>query len=74
MTSKYFHRDELPVVLNAQQVADFLGVSYPTALSHFKEKDFPRFSTNKRCYRVDRDLFFEWYDQRSAPGKNQAAD
>lgn len=52
--------DELPLVLNAKDVADILGISLTAAYRLFDRKDFPTIRTGMRRKLVSRDAFFDW--------------
>lgn len=56
--------DELPLVLNAEDLSRFLGVSKGTCYSMLKRKDFPTIRIGKRLL-VSKDKFLEWLDKNS---------
>lgn len=67
-TSKYQTYDELPLVLNAKNLADVLGIAIASAYELMHEKDFPAFRVGSRLL-VDREKFIAWVDKKS--GDNQ---
>lgn len=52
--------DELPLVLNAKDVADILGISLTATYRLFDREDFPTIRTGMRRKLVSRDAFFDW--------------
>lgn len=58
-------RDNLPLVLNAQTVAEILGVSLAVAYRFFDREDFPTIRVGVRRKLVSRDAFFEWLDHQA---------
>lgn len=56
---KYKNYDELPLVLNAKEVAKVLGLSLAGTYELMREKDFPAKRIGKRII-VPRDEFLEW--------------
>ena len=56
--------DELPLVLNAEDLSRFLGVSKGTCYSMLKRNDFPTIRIGKRLL-VSKDKFLEWLDKNS---------
>ena len=57
--SAYKNYDELPLVLNAKEVAKVLGLSLAGTYELMREKDFPAKRIGKRII-VPRDEFLEW--------------
>ena len=53
--------DDLPVVLNANQVASVLGIARSSAYILMHSEDFPSFRIGKSL-RVNRDRFISWMD------------
>lgn len=51
--------DELPLVLNARDVADILGISLAAAYRLFARDDFPTIRTGMRRKLVSREAFFD---------------
>lgn len=56
---KYKNYDELPLVLNAKEVAKVLGLSLAGTYELMRHKDFPAKRIGKRII-VPRDEFLEW--------------
>lgn len=56
---KYKNYDELPLVLNAKDVSEVLGLSLAGTYELMREKDFPAKRIGKRII-VPRDDFLEW--------------
>lgn len=56
--------DELPLVLNARDVADVLGISLAAAYRMFDRYDFPTIRTGMRRKLVSREAFFDWLKQQ----------
>ena len=57
--SAYKNYDELPLVLNAKEVAKVLGLSRAGTYELIRQKDFPAKRIGKRII-VPRDEFLEW--------------
>ena len=57
--SAYKNYDELPLVLNAKDVSEVLGLSLAGTYELMREKDFPAKRIGKRII-VPRDEFLEW--------------
>lgn len=51
---------ELPLILNAVQVAAVLGISKSRAYQLFRQKDFPTVQIGRRKL-VSRDAFWAWF-------------
>lgn len=60
--SIYYDYDELPLFLNAENVADVLGVSQSTAYELMHEKDFPAMNVGSRIV-VPKEHFIKWVNQ-----------
>ncbi|MCI6640751.1 MAG: helix-turn-helix domain-containing protein [Pygmaiobacter massiliensis] len=58
--SNYTKYDELPLVLDARNVADILGISLSMAYRLFDRDDFPTIRTGMRRKLVSREAFFDW--------------
>ena len=67
----YNSRDQLPLTLNAEQIAAFLGISRAGAYQLFHRKDFPCVKLGKRML-VEREKFFMWLDDQTQ-GANEKA-
>ena len=55
--------EDLPLVLNAEIIADILGCSKLSVYELMKQKDFPVVRIG-RLKKVSRDAFFKWMDQQ----------
>ncbi len=62
--SKYKNYDELPLFLNAEMVADILGVSSTTGYEIIHKKDFPSLKIGSRIV-VPKDKFREWVEYKT---------
>ena len=56
--------NELPLILNASDVAAILGISRAKAYQLFHRLDFPTLKLDKRLL-VRRELFFQWLDKQT---------
>ena len=65
--SMYKSYDELPLFLNADMVADLLGVSISKCYDLMNEKGFPSLRMGSRVV-VPKDKFRQWVEQRSGGG------
>ena len=61
MTTTYTSYEQLPLALNADDVAAVLGVSRANAYTIMHSKGFPTIVIGKRMI-VPRDKFIEWMD------------
>ena len=57
---KYKNFDELPLVLDAKTLQDFLGLSRSKVYKLMRERDFPAKHFGKRVV-VSREEFLEWF-------------
>lgn len=57
--STYKNYDELPLMLNAENVKDILGISISSAYELMKEKDFPSVRIGNRIV-VPKEEFRVW--------------
>ncbi|MCD8025743.1 MAG: helix-turn-helix domain-containing protein [Clostridiales bacterium] len=60
----YKSYDELPLFLNAEMIADVLGMSKSTGYVIMNEKDFPALKIGSRIV-VPKDKFREWVVKNS---------
>ena len=60
--------EQLPIVLNADDVQSILGCSHGKALELFHAEDFPYLDIMKRCL-VLKESFFTWMESRKAVKK-----
>lgn len=58
----YKSYDELPLVLSAEDLSRFLGISKCSCYAMFKRKDFPTIRIGSRVL-VSRDRFLEWLEK-----------
>jgi predicted DNA-binding transcriptional regulator AlpA len=68
MKTKYKTLDELPVTLNAADVAETLGLSRAGAYNLINSKGFPTLQIGSRKI-VPKDRFIEWIDNHTGGGK-----
>lgn len=62
MNNRFFStREQMPMMLNAEQVAMVLGVSRAGAYQLFHREDFPSIRIGKRMM-VQREAFFSWLE------------
>lgn len=62
--SNHTKYDELPLIFNARDVADILGISLTAAYRLFDREDFPTIRTGMRRKLVSREAFFDWLKQQ----------
>lgn len=62
---KYQSAEELPMVLNVQEVSDFIGLGMSQTYDLIRRIDFPAFKIGNRIF-VPRDKFLAWIDNQSA--------
>ena len=67
--SKYKNYEDLPLFLNANMVAELLGVSISKYYDLMNEKDFPALRMGSRVV-VPKDKFRQWVEQQSGGGVN----
>lgn len=60
-----FDFNNLPLVLNAKDVAKVLGLSKSSTYLLMQRNDFPSFKVGKKGLRVLRDRFIEWLKNES---------
>ena len=56
--------DDLPLFLNAEQLAQLLGISSSSAYELMSEKGFPSLRIGKRLL-IPKDKFIMWADEQS---------
>ena len=61
MTTTYTSYNQLPLSLNAKDIAAVLGISRANAYTLMRAKGFPTIFIGKRMI-VPRDKFIEWMD------------
>ncbi len=64
MTNTYTSMEELPVTLNAQDVAAVLGISRANAYCLMHSRGFPTLQIGKRMV-VPKDKLIDWIDRKS---------
>ena len=70
MRGNYKNLDELPVTLNATDVANTLGISRANAYILMNSKEFPTLHIGKRLI-VSKDKLIKWIDTNSQnPNRN----
>ena len=62
---KYLSAEELPMILNVQEVSDFIGLGMSQTYDLIRRIDFPAFKIGNRIL-VPRDKFLAWIDNQSA--------
>ena len=62
---KYLSAEELPMILNVQEVSDFIGLGMSQTYDLIRRIDFPAFKIGTRIF-VPRDKFLDWIDNQSA--------
>ena len=62
---KYLSAEELPMILNVQEVSDFIGLGMSQTYDLIRRIDFPAFKIGNRIF-VPRDKFLAWSDNQSA--------
>lgn len=65
MIVTYTEYNQLPLTLNAADIAKVLGISRSGAYNLLHRKDFPTILIGKRLL-VSRDKFLEWMEQQVA--------
>ena len=63
MVTTYTSYDQLPLALNADDVAAVLGISRANAYTLMHSKDFPTITIGKRMI-VPKDKLLAWMDER----------
>ena len=63
MKNVYTHYDQLPQVLNADQLASFLNISRANAYTLLHRHDFPTIKLGKRMM-VQKDKLLAWLDKQ----------
>lgn len=66
--SKYKSYDELPLFLNAETVAQVLGVAPSSAYELMHEKDFPALRIGSRIV-VPKEKFRQWVESKVGGGQ-----
>ena len=62
---KYMSAEELPMILNVQEVSDFIGLGMSQTYDLIRRIDFLAFKIGNRIF-VPRDKFLAWIDNQSA--------
>ena len=63
--SKYRSFNELPLMLNVQDVSDVLGIGLAHAYEVVRRKDFPSITLGSRII-IPRDKLMEWLERQTA--------
>lgn len=63
---RYKSFDQLPLTINADQLAAVLGISRAQAYVLMRSKGFPTIHIGKRMV-VHRDKLMEWMDEQASP-------
>ena len=64
MKYNYTSYEQLPIIMNAEQVASFLNISRAGAYQLFHAWDFPSIKIGKRMM-VQKDKLLEWLEEQS---------
>ena len=64
MATTYTSYDQLPLVLNVEQVSRLLGISRAGTYELFHQENFPCIRINKRML-VERDKLLAWLEEQS---------
>jgi hypothetical protein len=56
--------EELPIILNAKNISEIMGVSLKTAYELMNDKNFPLIRVGK-IKRVEREKFFVWLGKQA---------
>jgi len=67
----YSNIEELPIVLQAKDIQNILGISKGKTYELMNSSDFPTIYLNKRMV-VPKDKFFEWLNQDKRKIKRRA--
>ena len=65
--SIFTNYDQLPLFLNANTVAQVLGVSISSAYELMHEKDFPALRVGNRII-VPKEKFYQWVEEQTGGG------
>jgi len=57
--------DDLPAILNVDEVSDFIGIGKSQMYELVKRIDFPAFRIGKRVF-IPRDKFLAWIETQTA--------
>ena len=63
--SKYESFNELPLMLNVQDVSDVLGIGLAHAYEVVRRRDFPSITLGSRII-IPRDKLMEWLERQTA--------
>ena len=61
---QYKSSDELPLILNVQEVSNFLGLGLSQVYRLLKRDDFPHTVSGQRVY-IDKGKFLSWLDAQT---------
>ena len=64
---KYVNYEQLPLMLNAEDIKDVMNISRAGAYQLMHREDFPKIIIGKRIV-VPRDKFLEWLENSAAIG------
>ena len=65
MTGKIYSNDQLPCMLNANDVKDYMRISRTQAYEQMHAEGFPLIRIGKRML-APRDKFLQWVDEQTA--------
>ena len=64
-TCKYTNFDQVPMYMNAKNVADLLGLSPTSVYGLMKKRGFPTIRVGNRVV-IPKDKFFEWAEKNTS--------
>ena len=65
MTREYYSNDQLPCMLNADKIANYMRISRTQAYEQMHAEGFPLIRIGKRML-APRDKFLQWVDEQTA--------
>lgn len=60
----YKNAEELPMILNVQEVSDYIGLGQSQTYELVRRIDFPAFKIGNRIF-VPKDKFLDWIDNQT---------
>ena len=66
MKKRYMKDDELPAFLNAEDIAQLLGISRAGAYEMMHAEGFPLLQSQKKRMITPKDKFLKWIDEQTA--------
>ena len=65
MDCKYFSDDQLPCMLNANDIKEYMRISRTEAYEQMRSEGFPLIRIGKRML-APKDKFLQWVDEQTA--------